>query len=48
LIWEYHPGRYKTEHHNNTDDPDQERTLFLGPRAQGRLPIDVGHTGKVW
>ncbi len=36
-VWEYHPGRYKTEHHNDEDDPDQQRTVFLGPRAQALL-----------
>lgn len=33
-IWEYRPERYKTEHHNDEDDPDLDRVIFLGPRAQ--------------
>src|SRR5262249_3405252 len=33
-VWEYHPPRYKTEHHNDEDDPDEERVVILGPRAQ--------------
>jgi integrase len=36
-VWEYHPGRYKTEHHNDEDDPDRERIVFIGPRAQELL-----------
>jgi integrase len=36
-VWEYHPGRYKTEHHNDEDDPDKERVVFLGPKAQALL-----------
>jgi integrase len=36
-IWEYHPGRYKTEHFNDDDNPDKERVVFLGPRAQALL-----------
>jgi integrase len=33
-VWEYRPARYKTEHYNEDDDPDRERIVFLGPRAQ--------------
>jgi integrase len=33
-VWEYRPARYKTEHHNDDDDPDRERVVFIGPRAQ--------------
>jgi integrase len=36
-VWEYHPGRYKTEHHNDEDDPDKDRIVFLGPKAQTLL-----------
>jgi integrase len=33
-VWEYRPRRYKTEHHNGEDDPDRERIVYVGPRAQ--------------
>jgi integrase len=33
-VWEYRPPRYKTEHHNEEGDPDLERVVYLGPRAQ--------------
>jgi integrase len=33
-VWEYRPSGYKTEHHNEQDDPDRERVVFIGPRAQ--------------
>jgi integrase len=36
-VWEYHPQRYKSEHHNDDDDPDRERIVFVGPRAQELL-----------
>jgi integrase len=36
-IWEYHPGRYKTEHRNDGELPDKERVVYLGPRAQELL-----------
>jgi integrase len=36
-VWEYRPHRYKTQHRNEQDDPDRERVVFLGPRAQGLL-----------
>jgi integrase len=36
-VWEYRPGSYKTDHLNEDDDPDLERVVFLGPRAQALL-----------
>ncbi|HEV3448324.1 MAG TPA: site-specific integrase [Gemmataceae bacterium] len=36
-VWEYRPHRYKTEHHKKDSAPDQERIVFLGPRAQALL-----------
>jgi integrase len=33
-VWGYRPSRHKTEHLNEDDDPDLERVIFLGPRAQ--------------
>jgi integrase len=36
-VWEYRPQRYKTEHRNEGDDPDRERIVFFGPRAQALL-----------
>jgi integrase len=36
-VWEYHPRRYKTEHHNDDNSPDRERIVFLGPKAQALL-----------
>jgi len=36
-VWEYRPCQYKSEHHNEEDDPDLERLIFLGPRAQALL-----------
>jgi integrase len=33
-VWEYRPAHYKTEHRNDEDDPDRERVIFVGPRAQ--------------
>ncbi|MBX7103010.1 MAG: hypothetical protein K1X57_02945 [Gemmataceae bacterium] len=36
-VWEYRPRRYKTEHHNPDSDPDKDRVIFLGPRAQAVL-----------
>ncbi len=33
-VWEYRPPHYKTEHRNEDDDPDRERIVFIGPRAQ--------------
>src|SRR5262249_9159772 len=34
-VGEYHPVCYKTEHRN--DDPDRERIVFIGPKAQAIL-----------
>jgi len=36
-VWEYRPPRYKTEHHNEDDNPDRERIVFIGPKAQALL-----------
>jgi integrase len=36
-VWEYRPPRYKTEHHNEENDPDRERVVYLGPKAQALL-----------
>jgi integrase len=36
-VWEYRPPAYKTEHHNDQDDPDRERVVYLGPKAQALL-----------
>jgi integrase len=36
-VWEYRPARYKTEHHNDEENPDRERIVFLGPKAQALL-----------
>jgi integrase len=33
-VWEFRPPEYKTEHHNLNDDPDLDRVVFLGPKAQ--------------
>ena len=35
-VWEYRPGRYKTEHHD-ADGSDAERVIFLGPKAQALI-----------
>jgi hypothetical protein len=44
-VWEYRPRRYKAEHHNEDDNPDRERIIFLGPRARAilrpHLPLRV-------
>jgi hypothetical protein len=37
MVWEYRPQTYKTEHHNQDDAPEQERVVFLGPKAQALL-----------
>jgi integrase len=43
-IWEYRPSRYKTEHRHD-DEPDHERIVFIGPKAQAILkpflPLNV-------
>lgn len=36
-VWEYRPPTYKTMHLNDDDDPDLERVIYLGPRAQRLL-----------
>jgi integrase len=36
-VWEFRPSRYKTEHHNDASDPDRERVVYLGPKAQAFL-----------
>src|SRR5262245_9904505 len=33
-VWEYRPPHYKTEYRNADDDPDRERVVFIGPKAQ--------------
>jgi integrase len=43
-VWEYRPSRYKTEHRHD-EEPDRERNVFIGPRAQEIikpfLPLNV-------
>jgi integrase len=43
-VWRYRPQRYKTEHHNDDGNPDLDRVIYLGPKAQEvlrpRLPTD--------
>lgn len=36
-VWEFRPARYKTEHRNDADDPDLERVVYLGPKAQALI-----------
>ena len=36
-VWEYRPGRHKTDHLNEDDDPELDRVVYLGPRAQTLL-----------
>ena len=36
-VWEYRPRRHKTQHHNGEDDPERERVVYFGPRAQAIL-----------
>lgn len=36
-VWLYRPQRYKSEHHNDDDDPDRDRVIFIGPRCQAVL-----------
>jgi integrase len=36
-VWEYRPASYKTMHLNEDDDPDLERVIYLGPKAQELL-----------
>jgi integrase len=33
-VWQYRPQRFKSEHHNDEDDPDRDRVIFIGPRCQ--------------
>jgi integrase len=50
-VWEYRPGRYKTEHCNPDGDPDRARVIYLGPLAQAALaPLlqAVGGDGYVF
>lgn len=44
-IWEYRPGRFKTEHHE-----DKERVVFIGPRAQAilRAYLPLSTTGYLF
>lgn len=32
--WLYRPSRYKTEHHYEDGNPDLDRVIYLGPKAQ--------------
>jgi integrase len=36
-VWQYRPQRFKSEHHNEEDDPDKDRVIFIGPRCQAIL-----------
>ncbi len=36
-VWAFRPQRSKSEHHNDEDDPDRDRVIFLGPRCQAIL-----------
>lgn len=36
-VWEWRPPVYKSEHRNEDAAPDQERVIFLGPKAQAVL-----------
>jgi integrase len=36
-VWQYRPQRFKSEHHNDENDPDRDRVIFLGPRCQAIL-----------
>lgn len=36
-VWEYRPAHYKTEHLNDDNNLDQERVIYLGPKAQALL-----------
>jgi integrase len=36
-VWEYRPGRYKTEHHDAEHEWESERVVFLGPKVQSLL-----------
>ncbi len=41
-IWEYRPHRHKTEHHNEDGNPDLDRIVYLGPKAQQLLAPLLG------
>jgi integrase len=43
-VWEYRPRTHKTAHHNGEDDPDRDRVIFLGPKAQAVLKPLMGNT----
>jgi integrase len=49
-VWEYRPLRYKTEHYNDQNDPDLERTIYIGPTAQRLLRpfIEAESTGYLF
>ncbi len=47
-IWEFRPRRYKTEHHNDEDDQDRERVIFLGPKAQAILKPFLTEDGEAY
>jgi len=49
-VWEYRPLQYKTEHHNDGDDPDLQRVVYLGPRVQEVLKpfLEVEPVGFVF
>ena len=36
-VWEFRPKRFKTEHHNDADDADIDRVVYLGPKSQESL-----------
>jgi len=36
-VWALRPQRSKSEHHNDEDDPDRDRVIYLGPRCQAIL-----------
>lgn len=33
-VWEYRPQRHKTEHHNDANNQDLDRVVYIGPQAQ--------------
>lgn len=45
-VWQYRPRRFKTEHYNDGGDPDRDRLIYLGPRAQAILaPLLANNPG---
>lgn len=36
-VWQYRPRRHKTEHHNDDGNPDLDRVIYIGPKAQELL-----------